>query len=182
LEKSAFCRALGTYSDGIFDRSSAVQVTGLRGLQNGVKGSVSWLNFFRAGGGSYIFPSGFSLDVKTSVVVISALDVFALTGLVDALGLDGTEAFLAVGLAVAIEGVTCGMVETLTIVGALVSFLTSGAAVFLTGAGDGFLVSATFVGLCVDSFMLGLSDGINTVGFAEGFPFSAGLVYMKLCV
>jgi hypothetical protein len=173
---------LGTYSDGIFDRSSAVQATGLRGLKNGVKGSVSWLDFFRTGGGSYIFPTEFSLDVKTSVV-ISARDALALTGLVDCVGLDGTEGFLAIGLVVTFEGITCGIVETLTTVGALVSlltsFLTSGAAVFLTGAGDGFLVSATFAGLCVDSFMLGLSDGMNTAGFAEGF---AGLLDMNLWV
>jgi hypothetical protein len=123
----------------------------------------------------YTLPSEFSLDVKTSTtVVISALDVDAVMGFEDGAlvsfvtGLDGTAGFLD-----SFWGITCGMVETLIIVGALVSFLTSGALLFLTvGAVDGFLLFATFEGLCDESFMLGFSDGMNcfTAGFALGFP------------
>lgn len=121
----------------------------------------------------YTLPSEFSLDVNTSTsVVISALDVemgFEDGALVSLMtGLDGTAGFLD-----SFWGITCGMVETLTIVGALVSFLTSGALLFLTvGAVDGFLLSATFEGLCDESFMLGFSDGMNcfTAGFALGLP------------
>lgn len=143
------------------------------------------------------------MDMKTFVVVISALDVDALTGLEDGAlegffvsftsGLDGSEVFLILGLVDSSWGITNGMEETLTIVGALVSFLTSGASVFLTygasvfltngasvflaiGAVDGFLVPSIFVGdgvfwivgFLVPSTFVGSCDDTLKLGFSDG--------------